>query len=125
MVGTLRFATLQTTDSPCYALPLRAGTSTQFHGAIANHSKIDPADQIRTEHLGGADGIRRLPQRTDIRSERYDAAEHRGDRPEGDDLAGPEQAEYHHEQQGCAAGDGRLGSQNDLSASLRDFGKLL
>ena len=80
---------------------------------------------MRTERLGGADGVRRLPQRTDIRSERHDAAQHRGYRAEGDGLIGPEQAEHRHEQQCDAAGDGRLGNQNDLPASLRDFGKLL
>ena len=40
-------------------------------------------------------------------------------------LTGAEQAEHHDEQQCDAAGDRRLGNHNDLSASLRDFGKRL
>src|SRR6478736_5275977 len=50
---------------------------------FTNHSKVDPVDQIRTEHLGGAHGGHRLPQRADVRSERHDAAQHRGNRPDG------------------------------------------
>ena len=50
---------------------------------------------------------------------------HHGNRADGGDLIGPEQAEHHGEQQRGAAGDCRLGNQYDLSASLGDLGKLL
>src|SRR6476659_139991 len=62
--------------------------------AVTNHSKVDPADQIRTEHLGGAHGGHRLSQRTDVRSERHDTAQHHGNRSDGGDLTGSEQAEH-------------------------------
>src|SRR5690242_14502378 len=101
--------------NPPYTLHLKS-----MRGALTDHPKIDPADQIRAERLGGADGVGGLPQRTDIRSERHDAAEHRGNRAEGGDLAGAEHAEQRDDQQYDAAGDRRLGSQNNLPASLRD-----
>jgi hypothetical protein len=37
-----------------------AATSKPFHSPITNHSKVDPADQIRTERLGGAHRGHRL-----------------------------------------------------------------
>jgi hypothetical protein len=52
----------------------QASTSNPFHSPVANHSKVEPADQIRTENLGGAHGSHRLSQRTDVRSERHDSA---------------------------------------------------
>src|SRR5450631_256508 len=104
-------------------VPARASTSNQF--PFTNHSKVDPADQIRTEHLGGADGGHRLSQRTDVRSERHDSAQHHGYRSDGGDLIGSEYAEHHNEQQCDAAGDCRLRNQNNLSASLGDLGKHL
>src|SRR6267154_2549516 len=63
-------------------------SSKSFHGPVTNHSKVDPADQIRTEHLGGAHSGHRLSQRTDVRSERHDSAYHHGNRSEGSDLIG-------------------------------------
>jgi hypothetical protein len=54
--------------------PARASTSNPLHGPITNHSKVDPADQIRTVRLGGAHGGHRLSQRTDVRSKRHDSA---------------------------------------------------
>ena len=100
-------------------------TSNPSHRPVTNHSKVDPADQIRTERLGGADGGHRLSQRTDVRSERHDSAQHCGNRSDGGDLIGSEQAQHHNQQQCDAAGDCRLGNQYDLSASLGDLGKLL
>ena len=49
-------------------------TSNPFHSLVTNHSKVDPADQIRTERLGIAHGGHRLLQSTDVRSERHDSA---------------------------------------------------
>jgi hypothetical protein len=64
--------------------------STSNHSPFTNHSKVDPADQFRTEHLGGPDGGHRLSQRTDVRSERHDSAQHHGYRSDGGDLIGSE-----------------------------------
>jgi hypothetical protein len=36
------------------------------HRPVTNHAKVEPADQIRTEQLGGGDGGHRLSQRTDV-----------------------------------------------------------
>src|ERR1700730_5758811 len=55
-------------------VPARASTSNPFHSPVIKHSKVEPADQIRTEPLGGAHGGHRLSQRTDVRSERHDSA---------------------------------------------------
>src|SRR5882757_6736192 len=106
-------------------VPRRALRQDPSYGPVTDHLKVDPVDQIRTAHLGGADGSHRLPQRTDVRSERHDAAQHHGDRSERGDLIGSEQAEHPQKQQREAAGDCRLGNQDDLPASLGDLGKLL
>ena len=90
----------------------------------ANHAKVDPADQIRTQFFGIADASIGLPQRADIRSKRNDTAEDRSDRPDRE-LIGLEQAEHHEERQCDARGDRDLRDQNDLSASLGDLGELL
>ena len=34
-------------------VPAEVSASAQFHGCITNHLEVDPADQIRPEHLGG------------------------------------------------------------------------
>src|SRR5262245_37842145 len=92
----------------------------------ASHEpEIDPADQIGTKPFGSADGGGRLLQRADIRSERHDSAEHGGHRSDGDNLTGSQQAEHRDKQQYGAAGDCRLGKQNDLSAPLGNLGKVL
>jgi hypothetical protein len=41
---------------------------------VTNHSQVDPADQIRTERLGGAHCGHRLLQCASVRSERHDPA---------------------------------------------------
>jgi hypothetical protein len=61
-------------DDVCFTAKNRHSTSNRFHSPVTNHSKVNLADQIRTEHLGGAHGGRRLSQRTDVRSERHDTA---------------------------------------------------
>src|SRR5882724_2500391 len=71
-------------------VPARASASNPLHSPVTNHSEVDPADQIRTEHLGGTHGGHRLSQRTDVRSERHDSAEHYGYRSDGGDLIGSE-----------------------------------
>src|SRR5258707_8508900 len=38
------------------ALALDGDNSNPFHSPVTNHSKVDPADQIRMEHLGGVHG---------------------------------------------------------------------
>src|ERR1700722_10429918 len=43
----------------------------QIRFLVTNHSKVDPADQIRTARLGGAHCGHRLLQSTDVRSERH------------------------------------------------------
>ena len=59
-------------------------------------------------------------------SERHHFAEHRGDRSEGGDLTGSEQAEHHQEQQRNATGRSPpTGNQDHLPASLGELGKLL
>jgi hypothetical protein len=50
-----------------------AATSNPFH-SVTNHSKVDPADQIRTKRLGGAHCGHRLSQSADVRSKRHDSA---------------------------------------------------
>jgi hypothetical protein len=50
-----------------------AATSNSLH-SFTNHSKVDHADQIRTERLGGAHCGHRLSQSTDVRSKRHDPA---------------------------------------------------
>src|ERR1700733_4322095 len=92
---------------------------------VTYYPKVDSADQIRTERLGGAHGGHRLLQGTDVRSERHDSAQHHGNRSDRGDLIGPEQAEHHQERQRDAAGDGRLGNHYDLPASLGDLCELL
>ena len=99
--------------------------SNQFQGAVANLAGGDLVDQTGTKHLGIAHGRLGLSQRTDIRSERNNSAQHRSDRSEGCDLTGSEQAQYRHDQQYRAAGNRCLGGQNDLSASLGGLGQLL
>ena len=64
----------------------QASASNPFHRPLTHHAKVDRVDQIRTECLVGADGGHRLSQRADVRSERHDAAQHRGNRPDGGDL---------------------------------------
>src|SRR5882757_6620216 len=61
----------------------RPPPSHQLDRRIVNQAKLDAADQPRTARLGGGDRGLGLPQRTDIRSERHDAAEHQRNRPEG------------------------------------------
>src|SRR5260370_21342387 len=73
--------------------PAQASTSNPFHSPVTNHSKVDPVDQIRTEHLGGAHDGHRLSQRADVRSERHDAAPHRGNRTHDGVLRFPDDAE--------------------------------
>jgi hypothetical protein len=57
---------------------------------VTNHSKVDSADQIRAERLGGAHCGHRLLQSTDVRSQRHDSAQHHGNRSDRGDLIGPE-----------------------------------
>src|SRR5258708_17552679 len=87
----------------------------------AYQTEMLAVDQIRTVALGVVDRGHRLPQRTDIRSERHDAAQHRGDRPDREILVESEQAEQHDEQQYAAAADRQLGRQDDLSAAPGDL----
>ena len=49
---------------------------------VTNHSKLDPADQIRTERLGGAHCGHCLFQSTDVGSDRQIAAQGRDAREE-------------------------------------------
>src|SRR5260370_29605345 len=52
--------------------PAQASTSNPFHSPVTNHSKVDPVDQIRTEHLAGPDGGHLLSQPTAVPTARHE-----------------------------------------------------
>src|SRR5689334_22552497 len=97
----------------------------QLHRRIANDAKADPTDQLRTKRLGIADGGLGLPERADIRAERYDAAKHQGNRSQRSRLPGPKQAEQGDDQQENPTADRSLRRQNELPATLGGLRKRL
>src|SRR5262249_18357835 len=78
-----RWVSLRSPHATLAARPTASTTAShQLHRCIANDTKVDPANQVRTECFGSADGSFSLSQGTDIRPERYDSAKHQSNRSE-------------------------------------------